>query len=572
MPLVPLAPIARPIQGVRVQAAQQAVNTRADQQTVQAIQQAGGAVVGLLDRYNELTDTRNLVEAENEMRTATQDFNAWRLDPANADESQWLPKWQETQAAVQKKFDGLKLSDRARLGLSRSFGQWSDGQTISLQGDVFKQGARRTSEALQLRIEQGEELGDDGQIESSYGAAVKTGVMLQQEADLAKFHSLKRSKATRVQQSKTQLDTLLNDPAAKFEDVRSFVEQNPDLTDSEKTNLLVQAENRYGMNGLEHLIYENPDHGLEAAQNDFQRGTITANQLDALDKLARSRKTQIRGEEYSAITDAIKANSKPDQLVPMIDNSRQLTAGDKAEIMAVIDGDIDNPKTFSSLQKEAANFPHAADSPEYAVFVKRVESLTTGKLRSAVLDTLGKSTGESGGEGGSFTRSFGKVFAFADDDLQQGVFGSTTGKLADLQTILPANIRVQVDTLKNKIIAANPSKKDDQGFLEYAESKARDQWWNAQPEEKRGGAYTDFEIDDAAKSRSASILQTTAISELEAFRAAHPEKGPTELVSEYNRIVSKLRSASKLPPIAPSGGAAPTLPDLNQKFNSIIKP
>ncbi len=119
MPLVPLAPIARPIQGVRVQAAQQAVNTRADQQRVQAIQQAGGAVVGLLDRYNELTDTRNLVEAENEMRKATQDFNAWRLDPANADESQWLPKWEETQAAVQKKFDGLKLSDRARLGPSR---------------------------------------------------------------------------------------------------------------------------------------------------------------------------------------------------------------------------------------------------------------------------------------------------------------------------------------------------------------------------------------------------------------------------------------------------------------------
>jgi len=572
MPLVPLAPIARPIQGVRVQAAQQAVNTRADQQTVQAIQQAGGAVVGLLDRYNELTDTRNLVEAENEMRTATQDFNAWRLDPANADESQWLPKWEETQAAVQKKFDGLKLSDRARLGLSRSFGQWSDGQTISLQGDVFKQGARRTSEALQLRVKQAVDSGDDALVSSSFDQMSKLGVILPEEAENAKYDALKRSKATRVGMFQTELDTMLKDSASTFDDVRSKVEQNADLTDSEKSNILVQAENRFGIRGLEHLVYENPEHGLEAAQNDFQRGVITANQLDALDKLARSRKTQIRGEEYSAITDAIKANSKPDQLVPMIDNSRQLTAGDKAEIMAVIDGDIDNPKTFSSLQKEAANFPHAADSPEYAVFVKRVESLTTGKLRSAVLDTLGKSTGESGGEGGSFTRSFGKVFAFADDDLQQGVFGSTTGKLADLQTILPANIRVQVDTLKNKIIAANPSKKDDQGFLEYAESKARDEWWKTQPEEKRGGAYTDFEIDDAAKSRSASILQTTAISELEAFRAAHPEKGPTELVSEYNRIVSKLRSASKLPPIAPSGGAAPTLPDLNQKFNSIIKP
>jgi len=573
MPLVPLAPIARPIQGVRVQAAQQAVNTRADQQRVQAIQQAGGAVVGLLDRYNELTDTRNLVEAENEMRKATQDFNAWRRDPTNADESQWLPKWEETQAAVQKKFDGLKLSDRARLGLSRSFGQWADKQTISVQGDAFKNAGRRTGAALQLRIEQGEGLGDDGQIESSYGAAVKTGVMLREEAELAKFHSLKRSKATRVGMFQTELDTMLKDSASTFDDVRSKVEQNADLTDSEKSNILVQAENRFGIRGLEHLVYENPEHGLEAAQNDFQRGVITANQLDDLDKLAKSRKTQMRAEEFSSITDAMKGKkATPADLVAMIDGSRQLTDGDKAELMAVIDGDIDNPKTFSSLQKEAANFPHAADSPEYAVFVKRVESLTTGKLRSAVLDTLGKSTGASGGDGSAFTRSFGKVFAFADDDLKQGVFGPTTGKLSDLQTQLPSNIRVQVDTFKNKILAANPKKADDKGFQDYAESKARDQWWNAQPEDKRGGAYTDFEIEDAAKSRSASILQTTAISELEAFRAAHPEKGPTELVSEYNRIVSKLRSASKLPPIAPSGGAAPMLRDLNQKFNSIIKP
>jgi hypothetical protein len=144
--------------------------------------------------------------------------------------------------------------------------------------------------------------------------------------------------------------------------------------------------------------------------------------------------------------------------------------------------------------------------------------------------------------------------------------------LSDLQTQLPSNIRVQVDTFKNKILSANPKKADDKGFQDYAESKARDQWWNAQPEDKRGGAYTDFEIEDAAKSRAASILQTTAISELEAFRAAHPEKGPTELVGEYNRIISKLRSASNLAPIAPSGVAAPMLPDLNQKFNSIIKP
>lgn len=242
MPLVPLAPIARPLQGVRVQAAQQAVNTRADQQRVQAIQQAGGAVTGLLDRYNELTDTRNLVEAENEMRKATQDFNAWRLDPTNADESQWLPKWEETQAAVQKKFDGLKLSDRARLGLSRSFGQWSDGQTISLQGDVFKQGARRTSEALQLRVKQAVDSGDDALVSSSFDQMSKLGVILPEEAENAKYDALKRSKATRVGAFESSLETMMSGPTVDWKAVRESVSDNADLSAEEKKNLIARIE------------------------------------------------------------------------------------------------------------------------------------------------------------------------------------------------------------------------------------------------------------------------------------------------------------------------------------------
>lgn len=275
MPLVPLAPIARPLQGVRVQAAQQAVNTRADQQRVQAIQQAGGAVTGLLDRYNELTDTRNLVEAENEMRKATQDFNAWRLDPTNADESQWLPKWEETQAAVQKKFDGLKLSDRARLGLSRSFGQWSDGQTISLQGDVFKQGARRTSEALQLRVKQAVDSGDDALVSSSFDQMSKLGVILPQEAENAKYDALKRSKATRVGAFESSLETMMSGPTVDWKAVRESVSGNADLSAEEKKNLMARIEStnlvRAQKDEVQALMLTNPAEArrkLEAGEFD----------------------------------------------------------------------------------------------------------------------------------------------------------------------------------------------------------------------------------------------------------------------------------------------------------------
>lgn len=275
MPLVPLAPIARPLQGVRVQAAQQAVNTRADQQRVQAIQQAGGAVTGLLDRYNELTDTRNLVEAENEMRKATQDFNAWRLDPTNADESQWLPKWEETQAAVQKKFDGLKLSDRARLGLSRSFGQWSDGQTISLQGDVFKQGARRTSEALQLRVKQAVDSGDDALVSSSFDQMSKLGVILPEEAENAKYDALKRSKATRVAAFESSLETMMSGPTVDWKAVRESVSGNADLSAEDQKNLMARIEStnlvRAQKDEVQALMLTNPAEArrkLEAGEFD----------------------------------------------------------------------------------------------------------------------------------------------------------------------------------------------------------------------------------------------------------------------------------------------------------------
>jgi hypothetical protein len=543
------------------------------EQWAQAIGQAGGLVLQLQEKYAELNDTRNLIEAENVMRAKTQEFNTWRRDPANADESKWLPHWQEMQNETQKFVDGLKITDRARLGLTRSFGRWSDGQTISVQGDAFKQNVKRTGAALQLRAQQAEDDGNDGQVSSSYDEMAKLGVTTKEEAELAKYNSLQRSKATRVQQSKTQLDTLLNDPAAKFEDVRSFVEQNPDLTDSEKTNLLVKAENRYGINGLEHLIYENPDHGLEAVQNDFQRGTITANQLDALDKMARSRKTQIRGEEYSAITDAIKANSKPEQLVPMIDNSKQLTAGDKAEIMAALDRPANDPKVLSTLAKEAANFKYSPESPEYFLFTKRVDTLATGDSRSHILGLRDKALADD--QNGSFARSRGKVFTFADDDLKNGVFGPITGKLSDSSSMLPIKIQAEVDEFRKYVSEKKGMMWNRQDKApEEIEMEARKLWLVRENKGKQSPVkFEDFVLEDPSKERQAAILQVQAIQEYEAYQAAHPEKSSIELMQQYDLITAKVRAENKLPPIAPRGGVNPvgtTLPELNERANSIL--
>lgn len=573
MPLVPLAPIARaPVIG-NVTPVQLTSNANQTAQMGRAIGQAGETLVNLQAKYAELVDARSMIAAENVMRQTTNDFNAWRLDPQNADESAWLPKWQEMQAAAQKQIDGLKMTEGARLNTTRSWGRWSDAQTISVQGDVFKQGVQRAKDAIDLRVMQAAEAGDDERIRSSYQHAATLGVMTPERAALEEYEALQKSKQVRVSQFNQGLDTMLNDPAAKPDEVRASIRQNPDLTDSEKSNLLTKLDNRFKDAELEHLIDTNPIHGFEAAQNDFARGRITANRLDELKRRSEAVHTRERGKQYAGIADAMKAKASKAEIMKLLDEGNFLTPGDKAEILTVINTKVDDEFMLSMLAKEAANFQHAPDSPEYFLFTKRVDAMATGDNRAHILGLRDKAlAGEK--EGGSFSRSFGKVFSFADDDLKNGVFGPTTGKLSDIKTVLPPKIRAEVDTLKTKFLNDNAERiKKEPQFADYAEAAAREAWWKTQSEDTRGESFEAFEVEDAAALRSAAALQVQTIQELEAFQKANPNKLPSELVAQYYSITAKLRSDKKLPPIAPRGGVNPagtTLPNVNERANSIF--
>ena len=573
MPLVPLAPIARaPVIG-NVAPVQLTSNANRTAQIGQAIGQAGETLVNLQAKYAELVDARSMIAAENVMRQTTNDFNAWRLDPQNADESAWLPKWQEMQSAAQKQIDGLKMTEGARLNTTRSWGRWSDAQTISVQGDVFKQGVKRTKDALDLRMKQGIDSGDDSMIRSTVEHGVKLGVFTPEEGALVEYDASKAAKGTRRERFNLELKTMLDAPTAKADEVKASIQSNADLTDSEKSSLLMQVENRFKDAELEHLIDTNPVHGLEAAQNDFARGKITPNKLDELTRRAETVKTRERGKQYEGIVDAMKAGTPKDGIAKMLDEGSFLTPGDKAEIMLALDKPANDPMMLSTLAKEAANFQHAPDSPEYFLFTKRVDALATGDNRSHILGLRDKAlAGEK--EGGSFSRSFGKVFSFADDDLKNGVFGPTTGKLSDIKTVLPPKIRAEVDTLKTKFRNDNAERiKKEPQFADYAEAKAREAWWKTQNEDTRGESFQAYEVEDAAASRSAAALQVQAIQELEAFRNANPNKTASELVSEYGRIVARMRSTRGMVPTATGGGVNPAgvlLPKLEDRLNSIL--
>ena len=266
----------------------------------------------------------------------------------------------------------------------------------------------------------------------------------------------------------------------------------------------------------------------------------------------------------------MKAKASLAEIMKLLDEGNFLTPGDKAEILTVINTKVDDEFMLSMLAKEAANFQHAPDSPEYFLFTKRVDAMATGDNRAHILGLRDKAlAGEK--EGGSFSRSFGKVFSFADDDLKNGVFGPTTGKLSDIKTVLPPKIRAEVDTLKTKFLNENAERiKKEPQFADYAEAKAREAWWNTQNEDTRGESFQAFEVEDAAASRSAAALQVQAIQELEAFRNANPNKTASELVSEYGRIVARMRSARGMIPTATGSYVNPLLPKLEDRLNSIL--
>jgi len=131
----------------------------------QALSNVSGTLQTLALKKAEADDTRQLVEAEGEMRRHAMEFQ--QFQQTTTDQDQWLPEWQKRQTGMQKYIDGLKLTDSARIRLKSSFGRWSDGHAIAIQGEAFKQSVGRARMAVFTR---GEEAAKSGDLNGAYNA------------------------------------------------------------------------------------------------------------------------------------------------------------------------------------------------------------------------------------------------------------------------------------------------------------------------------------------------------------------------------------------------------------------
>lgn len=92
-------------------------------------------------------DVTHLTNASLEMQKAQLEFATFQQ--GEADESKWLPKWQELTTKIEGNVSKMPLTPDARAQLTDRFSKWSTNGTIAVQAEGFKQAGVRMEASLQ---------------------------------------------------------------------------------------------------------------------------------------------------------------------------------------------------------------------------------------------------------------------------------------------------------------------------------------------------------------------------------------------------------------------------------------
>lgn len=227
----------------------------------QALNNVSGTLQTLALKKAEADDTRQLVEAEGEMRRHAMEFQ--QFQQATVDQDQWLPEWQKRQTGMQGYIDKLKLTDNARLRLTSSFGRWSDGHAIAIQGEAFKQSVGRAKQAVVNRATEAANAGDFGGVTSAL-SLLPQDYTTPEERDGIRIDLEGKAKAAAEKQLDTQLQIDIdqrNSTGAKAK-----VQSSPFLTDLEKESRIARIDATAAVNeqkdGVQALTIQNPQDAI----------------------------------------------------------------------------------------------------------------------------------------------------------------------------------------------------------------------------------------------------------------------------------------------------------------------
>lgn len=285
--MLPSAP-----QGARVPLAQalpigQTPIPRQGEQFAQALGQASQAFQIMAQRTAEANDTRQLIEAEGEMRRHAMEFQ--QFQQTTTDQEQWLPEWQKRQAELQKRIDGMKLTDDARLRLTSSFGRWSDGHAIAIQGEAFKQAVGRAKQAVVNRADEAAAAGDFQGIQSAL-AMLPADYTTPEERDAIRINLDGKAKAVALDQLNKQVGTALD--LRDIEGAKALVQESPFLPDIDRAAQLARIDSTHAVNAqkdeFQALSLQDPQKALADLEDPAKFSLVSPGDREAMKVQARS--------------------------------------------------------------------------------------------------------------------------------------------------------------------------------------------------------------------------------------------------------------------------------------------
>lgn len=551
--MLPSAP-----QGARVPLAQalpigQTPIPRQGEQWTQAIGQASQAFQLMARRTAEANDTRQLIEAEGEMRRHAMEFQ--QFQQTTTDQEQWLPEWQKRQTEIQKRIDGMKLTDDARLRLTSSFGRWSDGHAIAIQGEAFKQAVGRSLDAVKLRAAEGAKAGDYGQIDNALSLAVE-GSMTPEQKELERARLYEIAKNANREREKMMADTIIKEKGlAGVGKANAIFAESPHWTPEEKANLKAGTARAAEVENLAVIANDDPRRALELAPAFEQAGKITAPERIRIMDAAEGRLNEIRTEKIQQYSSQIQ-DGVPDinKLAAEIYDDADLEVSDKEGLQAFLKmGPVNDPVSYAKLFSEAKSFEKAEGTPEYAQFVSRVGMALKGPEKESVMATLGETVKAPKD---ASTRAFSEVYAMGVADLENGLFGDYLSKLEDPATLPPLNIRQEIRTLRDQLIAAEGEGEmktiaENPRRLEFWERRAREKW-HENNADKNKGDFMSYVIEDENKKREASKRWQDSLANLEKWRRENPKATPQEFRAQYEKTLVRQRAAGSVGTLLPA--------------------
>jgi hypothetical protein len=216
---------------------------RQGEQWAKALGQASEAFQVMAKKTAEANDTRQLIEAEGDMRRHAMEFQ--QFQQTTTDQDQWLPEWQKRQTEMQKRMDGLKLTDGARLRLTSSFGRWSDSNAIAIQGEAFKQSVGRAKQAVVNRANESAASGDFQGIQSAL-SLLPDDYTTPEERESLRLELDGKAKAVARDQLSKQVGTALD--LRDIESAKAMVQESPHLSDIDRAAQLARIDATHAVN------------------------------------------------------------------------------------------------------------------------------------------------------------------------------------------------------------------------------------------------------------------------------------------------------------------------------------